>query len=89
MECWEQFDEETVGREDIGIGGYEYGGIKGVDRHVVEVCPICKGTVEQGQLPCCEECGDPLEKLEYHNNRDLCAPCLREGNKDDKTGEDE
>lgn len=67
LECQQEFDEETVGYRDDGIGAYEYWGMKGVDKHLVEVCPCCGEYVEEGPLPSDEDGGeDPEPTHEEH-----------------------
>lgn len=79
LECWEQFDEETVGHRDDGIGSYEYWGAKGVDRHIVECCPHCEDDVTEGSLPSCDGCGEPLTKQE-HTRGVHCTSCNEDWN---------
>lgn len=75
LECWEEFDEETVGHRDDGIGPYEYWGMKGVDKHIVETCPHCGELASKGPLPSCEDCGETLTAKE-HNEGTRCRVCL-------------
>jgi len=79
-ECWEEFDEEDVGHRDEGIGPYEYWGIKGVDKQLVEVCPTCGEEVDEGPLPSCSECGEPLKKNE-NIDMSICLPCMEKEEK--------
>ncbi len=77
LECWEQFDEETVGHRDDGIGSYDYWGFQGTDVRIVEICPTCGYYVEKGSLPSCEDCGDTLTK-EEHIKGTRCTTCHKE-----------
>jgi rubredoxin len=76
--CWKEFDEETVGRRDEGIGPTEAWGSVSVHHDWVEVCPDCGEHADEGRLPSCDNCGEELTKVEFDIEGTICQKCAEE-----------
>jgi hypothetical protein len=72
--CWREYDRDDVRWRDEGIGEYEYWGCRGRHRDLAAFCPECDEYLQDGSLPDCKECGEPLTQSEYGGNG-CCLGC--------------